>query len=228
MKRFDNELADLMRRLSDMGELARSMVMLVRQVIKNRSDEVEAQVLAFERQVNQFQTDIDRDAIRMLTVYGPVATDLRQVLVCTHVTSHFERMGDQAVNICEAMRLMRSDPATHAMLPKLPTMADMVCQMVDDALDAYFSRNAEKAAATRRQDDLVDALNDQITADLLTDDVLRNVLNGATDIGEAVAQILVSRYLERIADQATNVCKEVIYQVHGADVRHNRHRSASD
>jgi len=99
---------------------------------------------------------------------------------------------------------------------------------VDDALDAYFSRNAEKAAAVRVRDDLVDAMNDQVMADLLTDEVLREVLSGAKDIGDAVAQILVARYLERVADQAKNICKEVIYLVRGDDVRHKRQRLAEE
>jgi phosphate transport system protein len=94
--------------------------------------------------------------------------------------------------------------------------------MVDDAIDAYFSKNVEKAVATRARDDMVDALNDQVMKELLTDEVLREVLAGATDIGEAVAQILIARYLERIADQATNICKEVVYMVKGSDVRHIR------
>jgi phosphate transport system protein len=98
----------------------------------------------------------------------------------------------------------------------------LVCEIVDDALDAYFSKNQEKAVRTRRRDDLVDALNDQVMKELLTDEVLRDVLSGATDIGNAVAQILISRYLERIADQAKNICKEVVYMVKGDDVRHIR------
>jgi len=228
MKKFDNELADLLRRLSDMGDLAKSMVTLIAEAIKDRTKDVHEQLSALESRVNQLQTDIDHDAIRMLTVYGPVAADLRRVLVCTHITSQLERMGDQAVNICQAMQLMRSDPATHPMLPNLRKMADLVCEVVDDALDAYFSRNAEKAAAVRVRDDLVDAMNDQVMADLLTDEVLREVLSGAKDIGDAVAQILVARYLERVADQAKNICKEVIYLVRGDDVRHKRQRLAEE
>jgi phosphate transport system protein len=222
MKKFDKELAGLQKRLSDMGDLAKSMVVLVTEAVKDRTRDVHDEIRPLETRLNQMQMDIDHDAIRMLTVYGPVAADLRYVLVVTHVTAQFERMGDQAVNICQAMQLMRSDPATHPMLPDLPKMADLVCEVVDDALDAYFSRNPEKAAATRTRDDLVDALNDQVIAELLTDEVLREVLSGARDIGDAVAQILVARYLERIADQATNICKEVIYLVRGDDVRHKR------
>ncbi len=224
MKKFDKELAVLQKNLSDMGDLAKSMVLLITEAVKDRTQDVHDELQTREDRLNQMQMDIDGDAIRMLTVYGPVAKDLRYVLVCTHVTAQFERMGDQAVNICQSMRLMRSDPASLPMLPELPKMADLVCEIVDDSLDAYFSRNPDKAAAIRSRDDLVDALNDQVIAELLTDEVLREVLSGARDIGDAVAQILVARYLERIADQATNICKEVIYLVCGDDVRHKRRK----
>jgi phosphate transport system protein len=144
------------------------------------------------------------------------------VLVATHMTSQMERMGDQCTNVCESLRLMTTDPQQHALLPKMPRMAELVCEMVDDALDAFFTKNVDKAVVTRSHDDMVDALNDQILKELLTDEVLREVLAGARDIADAVAQILIARYLERIADQATNVCKEVIYMVRGDDVRHSR------
>jgi phosphate transport system protein len=131
-------------------------------------------------------------------------------------------MGDQVVNVCESLRMMTSEPATHPVLPNLRRMAEMVSQMVDDALDAYFNRDAHQAQTVRTHDDLVDALNDQIAKELLTDEVLRDVLSGAENIADAVAQILLARQLERIADQATNICKEVIYMVRGDDVRHIR------
>ncbi|MDH3717496.1 MAG: hypothetical protein OES79_05185, partial [Planctomycetota bacterium] len=81
------------------------------------------------------------------------------------------------------------------------------------------------AQATRTQDDLVDALNDQVMKELFTDDVLREVLAGARDIADAVAQVLIGRHLERIADQATNICKEVVFLVEGEDVRHQKMNS---
>jgi phosphate transport system protein len=168
------------------------------------------------------QTDIDHEAIRMLTVYGPVAKDLRYLLVATHVTSQLERIGDQVVNVCQALNLMSSEPAAHPTLAKLHKMADLVCETVDDALDAFFSRNEEKAVTLRRHDDVIDAMNDQVLKELLTEEVLHQVLSKATDIADLVAQILVARNLERIADQAKNICKQLIYLVKGHDVRHVR------
>jgi phosphate transport system protein len=222
MKRFDNEIAALEKRIFDMAEMAKKMVTLATTSVKDREVDISQEVAELEKSVNQMQTDIDQEAIRMLTVFGPVASNLRYLLVCTHMTAKLERMGDQVVNVCESLRMMTSDPATHPVLDSLHRMADLVDQMVVDALEAYFSRDAKSAAATRARDDLVDALNDQIAKELLTDEVLRDVLSGAENIADAVAQILLARQLERIADQATNICKEVIYMVRGDDVRHKR------
>ena len=228
MKRFDNDVETLQHRLSEMGDLAKAMVVLVTAAVKDRTLDVHQELYEHETTMNKMQTDIDQEAIRMLTVYGPVAKDLRFLLVCTHVTAKLERIGDQAVNICQALELMTTDPAEHPLLASVRKMADMTCEIVEDSLDAYFSKNQQKAVATRRRDDIIDAMNDQVMKELLTDDVLRRVLSGATDIGEAVAQILISRYLERIADQATNICKEVVYMVRGDDVRHVRANRAEE
>jgi phosphate transport system protein len=222
MKKFDNELAALQKALSEMADLARSMVYSMAAVIKDRTRDVQAEIYASEGRLNKMQTQIDHEAIRMLTIYGPVAKDLRFVLVSTHITSQLERMGDQVVNVIQSLQMMRSAPATQRLLSSVEKMADLVCEMVDAALDAYFSQNAEKAELTRQRDDMVDAMNAQIMKEVLTDEVLREVLSGATDIADAVAQILISRYLERIADQAKNICKEVVYVVRGDDVRHKR------
>jgi phosphate transport system protein len=220
MRRFDHDLEYLQQRLREMGDLARSMVGLAANAVRDRTKDVFDDMAALESRLNRMQMEIDHHAIRMLTVYGPVAADLRYVLVATHMTSQLERMGDQAMNVCESLRLMTSDPQQHPMLSKVQKMGELVCGMVDDALDAFFTRNVEKAILTRSHDDMVDALNEQIMKELLTDDVLREVLEGARGIADAVAQILIARYLERTADQATNICKEVIYMVRGDDVRH--------
>jgi phosphate transport system protein len=222
VKKFDAEMQDLQRRLIEMGDVAHQMVDLACSAIKDRGRDMHEEINQSESQLNQMQMDIDHDAIRLLTLYGPVAGDLRYVLAYTHVTAQLERMGDQAVNIVQALQLMRPEEQTGKLLPDIPQMADLVSEMVDDALDAYVTRNAEKAMATRLRDDVIDALDEQVMKALLTDEVLRQVLSGATNIADAVAQILIARYLERIADQAVNICKQVVYMVQGDDVRHTR------
>jgi len=222
MKKLDDELDDLQNRLSEMADLARSMVVLAANAVKDRTFDAYAQMSESESKLDQMQTDIDHEAIRLLTVYGPVASDLRYLLVSTHVTSQLERMGDQAVNVCEALRLMRSDPAQQPTLANVRKMGDLACQMVDDALDAFFSRNEAKAVTTRRRDDVVDAMNHQVAKELLTDEAQGEVSPQVGGTADVVAQILTARCLERIADQAKNICKQVVYLVSAEDVRHVR------
>jgi phosphate transport system protein len=220
MKKFEDELDTLHAKLSQMAALTQSMVKLTTDVVQDRTKDVGDELEASEKRLDQMQISIDHEAVRLLTVYGPVAKSLRDLLVVTHVTAQLERMGDQCLNVLEAVQLMSSDPLKHRVRPVVQKLAVLVGELVNDALDSYFRKDAEKARATRTRDDMADALNDQIMKEIFTDDVLREVLEGARDIADAVAQVLIGRHLERIADQATNICKEVVYLVEGQDVRH--------
>lgn len=219
MKKFDVELAALQDRMAQMASLTQSMVELARAAVQDLARDVRKEVDECEASLDQMQTEIDHDAVRLLTVYSPVATQLRYVLVVTHITAQLERIGDQVVNVCEALELMQND-VDHRVEADLKKMSDLVSQMVADAFASYFERDATKAEITRSHDDAVDALHAQIMKKLLSDEVLHGVLKGTREIADALAQILIARHLERIADQAVNICKEVIYLVRGADVRH--------
>ena len=99
-------------------------------------------------------------------------------------------------------------------------MATVVSGMLRDALDAFAKNDISKAQTTIADDNIVDALNDQIVGDLLNMEIVRDVLSGAKDIAGALGQLLIARSLERIADQATNISEEVVYMVKGDDIRH--------
>jgi len=219
MKKFDHDLEALQDRVAEMAGLTQSMVALATAGVLDRTKNVRDQVEAKEAQLNDMQTSIDHEAIRMLTVYSPVATQLRYVLVVTHITAQLERIGDQVVNVCEALDLMQSS-VDHEVLSDLKKMSELVGQMIQDAFASYFEKDAAKAETTRSHDDVIDALNASIIKRLLSDEVLHGVLKGTQDIADALAQILLARHLERIADQAVNICKEVVYLVRGDDVRH--------
>lgn len=219
MKKFEQDLAALRKRIVDMGTLARSMVDLAIQGLEDQDAEVYQKVLTCEEQIDQMQLDVDREAIRLLTVYGPVANDLRFVLMVARINSELERIGDQAVNMCEDVQLMAAKTKA-APLPEIHKMAKLVSAMVRDSMSAFVQEDIKKAEEVLATDDIVDALNDQIVRELLSDQVVRDAITGPADIADSLALILLSRSLERIADQATNICEEVIYMVKGADVRH--------
>jgi phosphate transport system protein len=220
MKKFEHELEELQERMAKMASLTQSMVELATSAVQDRTQDVRKQIDESEATLDRMQTEIDHDAVRMLTVYSPVATQLRYVLVVTHITAQMERIGDQVVNVCESLELMQTD-VDHPVLSDLKKMADLVSKIVADAFASYFDKDAEKAQTTRGHDDVVDAMHAQIMKTLLSDEVLHSILKGTQDVADALAQILMARHLERIADQAVNICKEVVYLVSGDDVRHS-------
>ncbi|MBJ43889.1 MAG: hypothetical protein CMJ80_11565 [Planctomycetaceae bacterium] len=134
------------------------------------------------------------------------------------ITAELERIGDHSMNIRESVSLLGEYSPTD-LLPALLRMVNIVNGMVNDALNAFSQRDITKAQSTIANDNIVDALNDQIVGDLLHLDVVRKVKGGA-DMSLPLAQMLIARSLERIADQATNISEEVVYMVKGDDIRH--------
>ena len=99
-------------------------------------------------------------------------------------------------------------------------MAAVVKGMISDALNSFVQSDIRKARATIASDNMVDALNDQVIGELLSVEAVREVTQGAGDLAGRLAQLLIARSLERIADQSTNISEEVVYMVKGHDIRH--------
>src|SRR5712691_2836245 len=131
------------------------------------------------------------------------------------ITSALNRIGDQAVNIAEnAIRMLAAPPLKP--LIDLPRMAERAERMTRDSLDAFVRRDPALARQVLGQDDEVDRLKDTIFRVLLT-----YMMADPGTIERALALILISRNLERIADHATNIAEDVIFLVEARDVRHH-------
>src|SRR6476646_9848424 len=216
MKKFDQDLAALGARVMQMGTLAQQMVSMAR-LAMTELNTMYPRVLKAEDQLDKMQLEIDHEAVRLLIVYGPVAGDLRYVLSVSHVNAALERIGDQAVGLCHSLDSAHQQPDP-ALLPTLLAMGERAEVMVKDAMLAFFKRDAQMARSIMSRDDSLDDLNDQVLSRTLTDD--EKAAGERKNVASAVAQILMARVWERIGDQATNICEEVIYIVQGEDVRH--------
>jgi phosphate transport system protein len=148
-----------------------------------------------------------------------MASDLRLITAAMKINSDLERIGDQAVNIAEnALKLIRV-PLLKPLID-LPRMAEMAERMTRDSLDAFVRRDSALARDVLARDDDVDRLKNQLFLELLT-----YMTGDPSTIERALALILVSRSLERIADHATNIAEDVIFVVEGKDVRHHHEES---
>jgi phosphate transport system protein len=94
-------------------------------------------------------------------------------------------------------------------------MANWAMKMVKDALDAFVTHDATLARKVCRDDDFVDDLTHQLFRELLS-----FMLENPQTITRAIRITFIAKYLERIADHATNVAELVVYLVEGKIIRH--------
>jgi phosphate transport system protein len=214
MKKFEQELETLKQRVMEMGEVAESMVAWASTALVGRDRALIQKVQANEPKLDRYQLEIDSEAIRLITIYTPIAKDLRFLLMVARINSELERIGDQALNNSEYVLLLLSAPPAQT-LRDISRMSEITRGMVHDALQAFHDEDTERAQQVLKADDEVDALNSQTFRDLLTDKSV-----GLDTINQGMTLILLARSLERIADHATNICEEVIYLVKGEDIRH--------
>jgi phosphate transport system protein len=212
MKHFQEELAQLKQQVLAMGSLAESMVADASRALIAGDRTAIQRVRASEPKLDRFQVDIDREAIRLITIHSPVAKDLRFLLMIARINSELERIGDQAMDNCEYVELL-TDP--HPPLDDLSTMSEIVLGMVRNALRAFQEEDARKAQGVMKVDDQVDTLNARIFRELLEHPAADPAIRA-----RCTSLILVARSLERMADHATNICEEVFYLVEAADIRH--------
>jgi phosphate transport system protein len=173
-----------------------------------------SKVRSNEALINTSEREIDRMALDLLAMEQPMAGDLRFILAAIKINSDLERIGDQSMAIALlAEELAEWQPCVFPV--DIPRMAELSIAMLRRALQALAERNAELAQSVLAMDDQVDEMNRRAKAILLG--CISQDPRGAP---AAVNLLFIARSLERIADYSTNMAEDVIFWVHGADVRH--------
>jgi phosphate transport system protein len=164
--------------------------------------------------VNNFDVEIEEECIRFLAIWQPTGSNLRLVTTAIKIITDLERMGDLAVDICERAIELNDEPPLKPYID-IPRMAEAAQKMLKDSLDAFVARDADLAMSVCAADDFVDNLNQQIFNELLV-----YMLKDPKNIARAVRLTYITKYLERIADHATNIAEMVVYMVKGKVIRH--------
>jgi phosphate transport system protein len=215
-RHFDEQIQGLLEKLVLMGRLAESMIQLALRVLIERNESLSEEVLRKENEVNDLQLEIDDRAVKLTALQQPVGSDVRFLFMASRIASELERIGDQAVNICQnAHHVLKSAPLKP--LVDLPRMGELSESMVRKSIEALVKRDCGIARGVLEDEKEVDLFRDQIFRVLLT-----YMMADPGTIQRALALILMSRNLERVGDHATNIAEEVIYLVEGREVRHRQ------
>lgn len=214
-RHFDDELKHLKEKLLRMSSLVEESISISMKALVERKDDLVKKVFEAEDAINMLEIEIDDLCVRLMALHQPQAGDLRFITAMMKINNDLERMGDLAVNIVQRTQYLLTVPLLKPLID-LPRMAQVAQGMLKDSMDAFVNDGAKLARNVCERDDEVDQLNDQIFRELLT-----YMMQDPKTIERAIALILVSRNLERIADLSTNICEDVIYIVDGRTIKHH-------
>ncbi|HEY8429456.1 MAG TPA: phosphate signaling complex protein PhoU [Sandaracinaceae bacterium] len=212
---YEAELIELQRRLVAMGARCEELIEMAARAIRERDPSLAARVAEADRSVDRDEMEIDELAVRILALRQPAARDLRFLVFALKVVTDLERIGDEASNMAErAVQLAGDEPAPE-LVATLDEMARSTREIVHLSLDAFVQKDEALARSVRERDDEIDALYGE---------ALRRsvafIRAHPERVRSAMCLASTSKYLERIADHATNIAEMVVFMTSGEVVRH--------
>lgn len=214
--------AHLAHSLNALRDRLERMSVLVQEVVEQAVDAVlrcdpktAQEAMEIDRRIDAEEVQVEKQAIDILALHQPAASDLRWLTSVIKVNSDFERIGDCAVNAAQRVLPLSRLP-NYTPLADVRLMGSSVIAILRDTLRSFNFLDVEVANRVLRGDDVIDALYHQIVQDMLatleTDGQQANV---------DLSNIMIAKNLERIADHCTNIAEDVVYVHSGQIVRHS-------
>ncbi|HAG06948.1 MAG: Phosphate-specific transport system accessory protein PhoU [Clostridia bacterium 62_21] len=206
---FDRELRALQQDILRMGSLVEQAVYKAVEALVKRDPVLAKEVMTGDDAIDALRLAIENRCVRLIATQQPIARDLRTLVTGIKIILNLERMGDHAVDIARAAMCVCKHLPPEPM-ETIPRMARLVQQMLKDGLDAYVYDDINKARAMCLTDDEVDELFNHTFSALV-----EYMENNPHTVACVAYLLMIARYLERIADRATNIGEDVIYLVTG-------------
>ncbi|MFQ5656509.1 MAG: phosphate signaling complex protein PhoU [Candidatus Methylomirabilales bacterium] len=213
-KKYAEDLKRLRDSILEMGGLVENQIAQAVACLVNRDSPLAERVIEGDHEVNRLELEIDDLCIRLLALRQPAARDLRFITTGLKINTDLERIGDMAVNICERALELNREPQLKPYID-IPRMAQVAGRMIRESLDAFVREDTDLALKVCKDDQEVDDLNRQV----FRESVSFMVADPRT-INRAIHITSVSKYIERIADHATNLAEMVVFMVKGKSIRH--------
>ncbi len=212
---FDLKLQQLHEDLMAMGEAVAKQIEDSIDALKKQDEILAEKVIQKDDVIDDFEEDIEDKCIKLMATEQPLASDLRRIFITTKIITDLERMGDHAVDIAKVSKKLIGETYIKELID-IPNMAKIVEKMIKDSLEVYITTDINRAHEVSKMDDQVDRLFKSIFDELLV--IMRN---DQTTINQASQFLFICKFLERMADHATNICEWTIYLERGEKLKLN-------
>jgi phosphate transport system protein len=213
-RHFEEMLDALAKKLLRMGGLVEEAIARSVKALVDRDSALAMQVIQEDLEVDRIELEIDHLCMETLALQQPMARDLRFITTAMKIVTDLERIGDLAGNVAERVLELNREPQLKPYID-IPLMGRRAQEMVHGALDAFVRRDSELARAVIGMDDDLDRRMEQIFRELVS-----FMVEDRKTITRALRLSIVSKCFERIGDQATNICEQVVYMTEARVIKH--------
>jgi phosphate transport system protein len=216
---FDADLNGICGKLLEMGGLVESQVSIAMRAFAQLDPELADQVMAREREVNDFEISIDSACTELIARRQPTARDLRLVMAVSKAITNLERAGDEADRIARRTKHIMEDSASHGInTAEIRLSGQMAVSLLRRSLDSFARLDTKAAAEVVHEDKQIDEEFRAFVRKLVS-----YMSEDPRTISVALDMLFIAKAVERIGDHAKNIAEFVIYIVKGTDVRHLPH-----
>ncbi len=206
---FESELRRLRDEILTLGSMVEEALFRAVDCLKRRDLQGSRRVIAADGAINEKRFAIEYNTLAIIATQQPTAGDLRRLAAILEVATELERTGDYAKGISKISLSIGDDPLIKPVVD-LPLMCEKACDMLSRALAAFVSDDLEVARSLPDEDDVVDALYNQVYRELLA-----LMLGNPATFDQCTLLLWAAHNLERAADRVTNICERTVFTVTG-------------
>ncbi|MEM8593216.1 MAG: phosphate signaling complex protein PhoU [Pseudomonadota bacterium] len=222
-KHLQRDLDALSKKTLQLGGVVESLLNDAILSLTQRREELANRVLADASEVDQREVEIEEDCLKVLALHQPVAVDLRFIVMVLKVNNDLERIGDYAENLANRAKFLIAHEEIQYPSNFIEHMSSEIKNMLHNALQSLVELDVDLARNVIARDVVVDEIHSNVFKESC-----EMMVAGPEKVDRLMQAISVSRYLERIADLATNIAEDVIFTVEGEVVRHQDKRCGND
>lgn len=206
---FDRDLKKLHEDVIRLGDMIASAISQSMRALRKRDAVLATSIIEQDADINNLRYAIEDACMGMIATQQPAAGDLRAIVAAMNMSGDLERMGDHAAGIAKIV-LRINEKGLEEFPRSLTQMAELVCTMLSQAMQAYARREDELAYKVASMDNLIDEHYHALYQELV-----EMMINKSEMTTSGVYLMFVGHNLERIADRATNLAERVVFMTSG-------------
>ncbi|MDX1284664.1 MAG: PhoU domain-containing protein [Draconibacterium sp.] len=222
--RKDDAIENIMKDFETFANLVLFQLDLLEKIAGSDGDEniddLTSEIFENEKKLDKLEVKISDKIVNTIVLYQPVASDIRKIIACYRIIISLERVGDQAINVVEAIQKIKDSPVYENLYDVISNMLIQSTNMVNKALVSFTTDDKEYAIWTIKNDTVVDEINHKLLKKAIKRSSVskedKEILTSIINLNAMVTNI------ERIADHATNIAEAAIYSIEGKDIRHKK------